>query len=94
MNELRTAPSAVLRNSARGISMACTFTPSAFSATLDAPTRESSMVTSTRSMSDRAHTVSCDMLPARITARTDRSCPELGDKRVERAGEVGGDSQG
>ena len=73
MNELRIDPSAVLRNSARGTSNACTFTPSAYSARSPASTFLSSTVTSTRSMSDLAHTVSCERLPQRTAARTERS---------------------
>src|SRR5215471_11734150 len=68
------APSTVWRNSVRGIRKAWTFTPPASSATLDVRTFLSSMVTSARSMSDFAQTVSCDRLPQRIAARIDRSC--------------------
>src|SRR5215471_21618367 len=38
-----------------------------------AVTLRSSMVTKTRSMSDRAHTVSCARLPQRMAASTDES---------------------
>src|SRR5258708_1747050 len=74
MNELRMAPSTVLRNSVRGIRNAWTFTPLAYSARLAVSTFLSSMVTSARSMSDFAHTISCDRLPQRMAARIDRSC--------------------
>ena len=46
----------------------------------------SSMVTSTRSMSDFAQTVSCERLPQRMAARIERSCFDLLDQRVERRG--------
>ena len=74
MNELRIEPSIVLRNSARGMRSAWTFTPPASSARSAAATFLSSIVTSTRSMSDFAQTVSCDRLPQRIAARMERSC--------------------
>ena len=74
MNELRMAPSTVWRNSVRGIRNAWTFTPPAFSARLVFSTFLSSMVTSARSMSDFAQTVSCDRLPQRMAARIERSC--------------------
>src|SRR5215471_14555728 len=73
MNELRIDPSADLRNSARGRRLACTFTPSAYSARSPRSTFLSSMVTSIRSMSDLAQTVSCDRLPQRMAARMERS---------------------
>ena len=73
MNEFRTAPSTVLRNSVRGIRNAWTFTPSAYSERPVFSTFLSSMVTSTRSMSDFAQTVSCDRLPQRMAAKIDRS---------------------
>src|SRR5471030_1476858 len=73
MNELRTLPSTVFRNSARGIRNAWTFTPPALIARLAFSTFLSSMVTSARSMSDFAQTVSCDRLPQRMAARMDRS---------------------
>ena len=88
MNELWTEPSTVLRNSARGIRIAWTFTPSAYSATSAGSTFLSSIVTSTRSMSDFAQTVSCDRLPQRMAARIERSCLHLLDQRVERGGEL------
>src|SRR5207247_2508315 len=74
MNPLRTAPSTVLRNSVRGIRNAWTLTPPAYSARLAVSTFLSSIVTSARSMSDFAQTVSCDRLPQRMAARIDRSC--------------------
>src|SRR5262245_52005946 len=53
--------------------MLCTLTPSAYRHRSLCSTFLSSMVTSTRSMSDLAHTVSCDMLPHSTAARTERS---------------------
>src|SRR5689334_4202887 len=73
MNELRTAPSTVLRNSVRGIRIAWTFTPPALRERLEVSTFLSSIVTSAKSMSDFAQTVSCERLPHRIAARMDRS---------------------
>src|SRR5215216_3621049 len=52
---------------------ACTLTPSAYNARSRAATFLSSIVTSTRSMSDFAQTVSCDRLPHRMAARIERS---------------------
>ena len=40
------------------------------------------MVTSTRSMSDFAQTVSCERLPQRMAARIERSCLHLRDEIV------------
>ena len=88
MNELRIDPSTILRNSARGMRNAWTLTPSAFSATSDASTFLSSIVTSTRSMSDFAQTVSCDRLPHRMAARMERSPLHLLDERVEGCDEL------
>src|SRR5688572_8802097 len=68
------ALSTILRNSVRGIRKAWTLTPSAFSDRSEVSIFLSSTVTRPRSMSDFAHTVSCDRLPQRIAARIDRSC--------------------
>ena len=71
--ELLTDPSTTCRNSLRGMSTACTLTPSALSEIPAFSTLRSSIVTSTRSMSDFAQTVSCERLPQRTTARIARS---------------------
>src|SRR5215468_22705 len=65
--------STVFRNSVRGMRIAWTFTPSAYSAMSDEPRFLSSTVTRTRSISDLAHTVSWDRLPHRIAATIERS---------------------
>src|SRR5262245_36299462 len=73
MNELWIDPFTVVRNCARGIRTACTFTPFDTSDRLPPSIFLSSMVTSTRSMSDFSQTVSWDRLPQRIAARIERS---------------------
>ena len=73
MNELRIDPSTVLRNCARGTRAHARSPRRHTSARSPPSTFLSSMVTSTRSMSDLAHTVSCERLPQRIAARTERS---------------------
>ncbi|PYR91366.1 MAG: hypothetical protein DMF84_17115 [Acidobacteria bacterium] len=66
-------PSTMRRNSVRGIRFACTFTPSAYSDSCDNSVFLSSIVMSTRSISDFVQTVSCARLPQRIAARTEWS---------------------
>ena len=60
-------------NVARGINCAWTFTPSAESAIDPSSTLRSSTVMNTRSISDFAHTTSCDRLPQSSAARIERS---------------------
>src|SRR6187200_2565602 len=72
-NELLTDPSTTCRNSPRGMSTAWTLTPAALSERPESSILRSSIVTSTRSISDLAQTVSCERLPQRTTARIARS---------------------
>ena len=69
------------------MSTACTLTPSALSEMPEFSTLRSSIVTSTRSMSDFAQTVSCEQAAAEDDRQDRPVLLDLLDERVERRGE-------